>query len=330
MLNLNRLRMLSELKRRGTLAEVARVLSYTPSAVSQQLALLEREAGVALLERVGRGVHLTDAGESLVGHADAVLARLERAQADLDATKSEVQGVLRVASFQTVVMTLMPTALSLLAERHPLLQVEITQRVLDRAYDGLLSLEFDLIVGEELPGFPVAPRPGSDRVELIQDPQVLALPDVGRFSTRVADLGELAQTPWALDAADTQMGVWSRSLCRAAGYEPRIILDSPDPLLQLHMVRTGHAAAFVHGLVGSQYTGGIQLIALPDGPHRKIFTSVRASRTHHPAITAFREAMAQAARQAGSATGDRATVLMPEVSYSLGALTSQSSDTRSH
>lgn len=317
MLNVNRLRMLSELHRYGTISRVAQVLSYTPSAVSQQLALLEREAGVALLERVGRGVHLTDAGRALVGHADAVVARLERAESELAAADQEVRGVLRVASFQTVVMTVVPPALTLLAERHPELRVEITQRELDPAYDGLLSHEFDLIVGEELPGFPVSPRAGTDRVELLQDPQVLALPAEGPLAARVRDLSDLAAAPWALDSYGTQMGVWSHSMCRRAGFEPRTVLQSPDPLLQIHMVRAGHAVAFVHGLVGSHYTEGTELIGLPGHPHRNIFTATRESRAGLPGVVAFRRAMADAVADPGGGTGAPATVVMPTVAYAL-------------
>src|SRR5215212_616117 len=103
MLDLRRLRLLRELRERGTIAAVADALAYTPSAVSQQLAQLEREAGVPLLERVGRGVRLTDAARGLVDHTEAVLARLEQAEAELAAGEAEVRGVVRVAAFQTAV-----------------------------------------------------------------------------------------------------------------------------------------------------------------------------------------------------------------------------------
>ena len=85
MLDLHRLRLLRELKHRGTLAAVAEALAYTPSAISQQLSVLETEAGVPLLERAGRRVRLTPAAERLVEHTEAILERLEQAQADLDA-----------------------------------------------------------------------------------------------------------------------------------------------------------------------------------------------------------------------------------------------------
>lgn len=112
MLNVARLRVLRELHLRGTLAAVADALSYTPSAVSQQLSQLEKEAGVQLLEKVGRGVRLTDQAITLVGHTEAILARLELAESELAAAQPEVRGVLRVASFQSVVLELAPAALT--------------------------------------------------------------------------------------------------------------------------------------------------------------------------------------------------------------------------
>ena len=101
MLDVRRLRLLRELAARRTVTAVAEALSYTPSAVSQQLAALERDAGVRLLERVGRGVQLTEAGRLLAGHADAVIARLEAAEADLARAAGDVSGRVRVACFQT-------------------------------------------------------------------------------------------------------------------------------------------------------------------------------------------------------------------------------------
>src|SRR5918992_5042948 len=106
MLDVRRLRLLRELAARGTVTAVAEALAYTPSAVSQQLAQLERDAGLPLLERVGRGVRLTEAGRRLVVHADAVLARLDEAEADLERTAGAVHGTVRVSAFQTAAFAL--------------------------------------------------------------------------------------------------------------------------------------------------------------------------------------------------------------------------------
>src|ERR687890_1438029 len=102
MLDLRRLRLLRELHERGTIAAVAEALQFTPSAVSQQLAMLEREAGVRLLERAGRGVRLTDAALVLVGHAEALLGRAAVAEADLAAASGAVAGRARIAGFESV------------------------------------------------------------------------------------------------------------------------------------------------------------------------------------------------------------------------------------
>src|SRR5688500_12047164 len=115
MLDLRRLRMLRELKERGTIAAVADALRFTPSAVSQQLALLEREAGVPLLERQGRGVRLTDAALVLVGHAEALLDRAALAEADLAAAAGAVTGRGRIAGFQSAMMRIAIPAIEVLA-----------------------------------------------------------------------------------------------------------------------------------------------------------------------------------------------------------------------
>src|SRR5215212_1761958 len=125
MLDLRRLRLLRELRERGTIAAVADALSYTPSAVSQQLAALEREAGVPLLERVGRGVRLTDAAHRLAAHTDDVLARLEQAEAELAAASGAVHGRVRIAAFQTATRSLVAPVLRMLSDSNEGLRVEL-------------------------------------------------------------------------------------------------------------------------------------------------------------------------------------------------------------
>src|SRR5918995_3930320 len=124
MLDLRRLRLLRELHARGTVAAVADALQFTPSAVSQQLAMLEREAGVRLLEKAGRGLRLTDAALVLVEHAEALLERAALAEADLAAAAGTVAGRARIAGFQSVVLRLAVPALERLAGDAPRLRCE--------------------------------------------------------------------------------------------------------------------------------------------------------------------------------------------------------------
>jgi DNA-binding transcriptional LysR family regulator len=127
MLDLYQLRLLRELKHRGTLAAVAAALSYSPSTISAQLAQLEREAGVPLLVSAGRRVRLAPEAETLVGHVDAVLDELERAEADLARTKTVLEGDLRIATFQTAATTLVLPTLARLHRDHPSLRVHVSQ-----------------------------------------------------------------------------------------------------------------------------------------------------------------------------------------------------------
>jgi DNA-binding transcriptional LysR family regulator len=176
MLDVRRLRLLVELSRRGTLAAVAEALAYSPSSVSQQLALLEKEAGVPLLVQVGRRVQLTPQAELLVGHAQAVLERLEEAEADVARSLTTVSGTVRIAVFQSAAHAVVPQALTLLAHEHPDLRVEITEREPELALFDVAARDFDLVVAEQYPGTSRPLHPELDRVPLARDAIRLALP----------------------------------------------------------------------------------------------------------------------------------------------------------
>ncbi len=179
MLDVHRLRLLRELDRRGTLAAVAAALGYSPSAVSQQLSQLEVEAGTVLLEKFGRGVVLTPAARVLVQHADVVLAQLEQAETDLAAMAREATGVLRVASFQTVLFALVPRTLTLLAERFPALRVVIDHQEAVPAFSALAAHDVDLVLGEEYPDRPNPRSADVDEEDLVHDRLRLAVPADG-------------------------------------------------------------------------------------------------------------------------------------------------------
>ncbi|WP_033344233.1 LysR family transcriptional regulator [Catenuloplanes japonicus] len=284
MLDVRKLRLLRELKHRGTLAAVAAALSYSPSAVSQQLTQLEAEAGVPLLEQVGRRVRLTAQAEILVAHTEVLLERLELAEADLAASAVEVTGVLRVATFQTVALTLLPPALSRLAERRPGLRVHVTELEPPQSMPGLIARDFDLAMGEEYPGHPLPRLPELERAELTEDPLTLAAPPAWGATT-VADL---AARPWVMEPSGYASRVWTTGLCRAAGFEPDVRFESTDLLLHARLVETGHAAAFLPRLIGAG-------LPLSGAPTRRIFTAVRRGAGRRPGVIAFREALTHAA-----------------------------------
>src|SRR4051794_29714393 len=149
MLDLRRLRLLRELNKRGTIAAVADALQFTPSAVSQQLAMLERETGVPLLERAGRGVRLTDPALLLVEHADALLARAAVAEADLAAAAGMVTGRGRIAAIQSMSLRLALPAMQALARDAPRVRCELVEAEPEQALPALALGDVDLVLGDE-------------------------------------------------------------------------------------------------------------------------------------------------------------------------------------
>lgn len=292
MLNVQRLTILHELGRLGTLAAVARQLSYSPSAVSQQLAQLEREVGVSLTEPIGRGIQLTPPACLLIEMTRDALQDLELAEATLIFQHGSVSGVLRVASFQSVLLSILPATLDSLSRTHPELRVDVTQLEADTANAGLLSGAFDVVLGEEYPGEPIGENDRLDRRDLGQDSLLLTTPPTGRWSG-VTNLEELAEAHWAMDPADTVPGRWMRRLCRSHGFEPVIRFEGVDILVHLEMVASGRAVSVTPQLVGSKRLQAVQVTPLPEAPMRRLFTLTRSTRAAHPAIDAFREALAQ-------------------------------------
>jgi DNA-binding transcriptional LysR family regulator len=302
MLDVHRLRLLRELDRRGTLAAVARALSYSPSAVSQQLSQLEAETGAVLLEPAGRGVRLTAQARILVAHTEAILERLEEAEAELRASLTEVRGTLSVASFQSVLLALVPEVLTRLAERHPGLRVEITHQEAAPAFAGLLAHDFDVVLGEDYPGTARPPVPGARTQLLALDELFLVAPAHGPYAraeaaTDPVHLPDLADVPWILDPPGTPSGQWARDTCRAAGFEPDVRYAASDLLLQVHLAEKGHAVAVIPGLLlAAVPPPAARVRALPGRPHRKLTTGVRSGADGDPAIRAFRKALSQAIR----------------------------------
>jgi len=294
MYDLHRLRLLRELKLRGTLAAVAEALSYSPSSVSQQLSQLEAEVGVRLLEPVGRRVRLTAQAEVLVRHIDAVLHRLELAESDLAASLSQLTGELRVATFQTAALALVPAALNTIRAAHPHLRVRVRHREPELALPALAARDFDLVLAEEYPGNPLPRRPGVDLTPLCTDTLRLA-------ADGATSLAALASRPWIMEPPESRPRQWAVAMCRDAGFEPDVCFESADLLLHARMVEQHHAVAFLPDLVWAGATPTLALTNLPTRQRtRRILTACRAGASRHPAIKAFRAALAETADAAGA------------------------------
>jgi DNA-binding transcriptional LysR family regulator len=298
MLDLRRLRLLRELDVRGTVGAVAHAVSYTPSAVSQQLAVLEREAGVPLLERAGRNVRLTDAGRVLVRHADALLAGVESAEAELAALGGRVAGTVRVATFQTGALHLVAPALRSLAREHPDVRVEVAEAELEDALPALRLQAVDLLLGDEYEGLPRARPSGCEREDLLHERIRLVLPATHPLAHHQGvPITQLADTPWVA----TQPGTGHRELvirvCRErGGFDPDLRHRSNDLLLLLELVRSAGAATLLPDLVGMRDDDDLAVRELAEGQlHRTVFALTRGDGAERPALAAFRAAVRTAA-----------------------------------
>jgi DNA-binding transcriptional LysR family regulator len=299
MLDVRRLRLLVELSDRGTLSAVADALSYSPSSVSQQLSQLEREAGVPLLVQVGRRVQLTPQAEVLVGHARAVLDRLEEAESEVARSLTTVGGTVRIAVFQSAAHAVVPQALTLLRAEHPALRVEVTEREPDVGLFEVSARDFDLVIAEQYPGHTRAHREELDRVHLVADTIRLALPphpSSRRAAPSDRSLIAAATMPWVLEPEGTASRDWAEQLCREAGFEPDVRFETADLMAHIRLIRSGNAVGLLPDLVWAGEAPSVSLVDLPGHPEREVFTSTRLAAAARPAVVACRDALARAAR----------------------------------
>jgi DNA-binding transcriptional LysR family regulator len=303
MLNVNRLRVLKEVVRRGSFSAAALELSYTQSAVSQQMAGLEEEVGMTLLERQPRGVRATPAGRMLVAHAEGILARLETAEAELSAIAGLRGGQLRMATFPTAGATLMPVAIAGFRARHP--QVELTliegepEEVAPRVHAG----ELDLALLFEFPdaGDPLADSltrsESLTRVELLEDPLYLALPRKHPLARRSElCLEDLHGEAWVQTSQSSPCARYVVRSCHAAGFEPRVSFESDDYQTVQGLVASGVGVAFIPELALSGVRGDIVVRSLSPGPPvRQVIAAVPSSGRPAPAAPAMLELLQEAA-----------------------------------
>jgi DNA-binding transcriptional LysR family regulator len=300
MLELRRLRLLRELHERGTIAAVADALQFTPSAVSQQLAMLEREAGVPLLERSGRGVRLTDAALVLVGHAEAMLERAELAEADLAAAAGTVAGRGRIAGFQSVLRWLVLPAMETLARDAPRLRCELIEAEPEVAIPSLAVGDIDLVLGDEWQPQPRRLPPGVERYELFSDPVRLVLPAEHPLARRYPDtlpLAELAGEVWTTGHGGMGWDEMTHSTCQQlGGFEPDVRHRANDSTISLAVVARGLGVAMLPELPLPTDRTGIAVRRIAEAPvSRAIFAATRAADAARPSTQALLGAVRDAA-----------------------------------
>ncbi|MGC9667798.1 LysR family transcriptional regulator [Planosporangium sp. 12N6] len=279
MLDPRKLRLLRDLSRHGTIAAVAAALSYTPSAVSQQLAALEREAGVPLLERTGRRVALTAAGAVLVEHAEAVLAALEQADAALAAVRTGLAGPLRIGAFPTAVRTLLSAALVSLGRDHPGLELRVTELDPAAAPDALRTGRLDVALVHDYDHVPVEPDPALATEPLVEEVMYLAGLEPGPGS-----IGDARDAAWIIGSPGTLCHAVALRACQAAGFTPRVRHHADDFVAVLGLVAAGQGVALVPQLAAAQPPPGVTLSPLP--LRRRTRIAYRRGARRHPAVAA--------------------------------------------
>src|SRR5437764_4265198 len=194
MLDVRRLKVLREVARRGSFSAAAEALGYTQPAISRHVALLERETGTTLLERRSSGVRLTDAGELLVAHADAILARLRDAEEDLDALLGLRAGKLRMSTLTSAAATIVPLAILEFRDRLPDVELSVSMVDPPSVLGQLRTSGVDLVLCNDES---YLEEPDVDALLLFEEPLLVALPRQHRLANRDrVRLGELAEEAW--------------------------------------------------------------------------------------------------------------------------------------
>jgi DNA-binding transcriptional LysR family regulator len=295
MLDLRRLRHLSELARRGTIAEVARAVGYTPSAISQSLLQLEREVGVALLERDGRRVRLTPAAHGLVARTERVLAELDAAEAELAAEQDTVRGRVVAGAFPSAAARLVIPATLDLGRRHPEVTVIVREHEPEDGIGLLRAGELDLLVSESYEGVEPAPVGGLDTHLLLTEPLLLALPRSDAVDGTVS-LAAYRERAWIGGLAGTQYATAVELACRAAGFAPRIVHRADEAAVIQALAASGLAVGLLPALACTGPEPVRYVEASPAPPARRIHALVRRGAARRPALAALLGALDAEAR----------------------------------
>lgn len=302
MLDVRRMRVLREVALRGSFSAAAEALSFTQSAVSQQIAALEREAGAVLVERSARGVRLTDAGEAVVRHAEGILAKLAEAEAELEAIAGLRGGRVRIAAFESVAGTLMPIAVARFAERHPGVELSMALMEPEVAVQALRAGEIDvaLTVGSGAPG----DREGDGVVHhhVLEDPMYLVLPaDHPLARKRGLRLADVADEPWIGGAPNCECNRMIMDICSLSGFAPRIAFETDDYSAVQGFVAAGVGVSLIAELGLRTVRDDIVVRSLGrDTPVRQVYAT--ATKGYRSPATA---AMVEMLRDVGSSYEER-------------------------
>jgi DNA-binding transcriptional LysR family regulator len=305
MLDVRRLRVLHAVSRHGSVSAAAAALGYSGPAVSQQLAALEREAGVTLTERSGRGITLTAAADILVSHTDVLFAQLAAAESDIAAFKGEIAGLVRLAAFPSAAASLVPAAWTAVATTSPHVRIELEEMEPEESLPALTRHGVDIAVAHS---YDVLPRPLDAQYEtrpLLEDPVLIAMSDVDGPESGDLELGTLADRPFLVPRAGTSCAEMVLRACARAGFVPHVSARATDFDVLLRLVAAGLGVALVPRLATRNLPPRVRLIEPRIPVTRHIFTVSVQGGYRKPAVRAVLDALHDAA--APRAAGEQAT-----------------------
>lgn len=297
-LSLTRLRMLRELRRRGTITAAAAALHYTASAVSQQLAQLERDVGAKLFERLGRRVQLTELGLLLTEHAEEILRSVERATMALEEAQEAVSVKLTAGVWASVASGLLPSALTLLAASHPGIQVRTKELAPEdtagAVRDGALDLSFVI----DYSSYPMPWDPGLARAVIAVERLHAAVP-AGAVPAATVSLPDLAEHPWILAGPKSHFGRAVRIACQGSGFEPTINHEVGEQATALAMVAAGLGVTLVSDLALELCPPGVDVVALTEPVSRTVSIAYRTGNSRRTSLQLVIHAVRAAAAEKG-------------------------------
>jgi molybdate transport repressor ModE-like protein len=298
MLDVRRMRVLREVAARGSFSAAAEALSFTQSAVSQHVAALEREAGTQLVERRRSGVRLTEAGRVLVGHADAILARIECAEEDLAALAGLRGGRLRLMSFQSGGATLAPRAVAAFHERHPGVELSMLEAEPDEAGERLRAGDVDVALVYDHESTPGLLAPGLELCHLLDDRYDAILPARHELAGRARlSLADLAGEQWVASTSLCGCRQITETMCREAGFEPRVAFEADDTMAAQALVAAGVGVALLPQLALTTVHPGVVARRLANAPARRIWAARLEGAYASPASDAMLQTLEDVAEE---------------------------------
>jgi DNA-binding transcriptional LysR family regulator len=292
MLDVRRLRVLHAVSSYGSVTAAAAALGFTAPAVSQQLAALERDVGMQLTERAGRGIELTPAAAILVAHTDALLAQLDAAESDLAALRDQVAGRVALAAFPSAAASVVAAAWATLAGSAPQVQLDLVEMEPEESLAAVLRGQVDVAVAHEYDLLPRPLDPLFERRELLTDPVFLAVPADHPLAERATiPLAELSGLPFLAPREGTSCAEMIARATARAGFVPRVVARATDFAVLLSLVAAGAGVTLVPRLAARERPSGVRLLPPAEPVTRQIFTVSRRGGDRKPAVRVVLDAL---------------------------------------